>query len=243
MSVGDEIFYQILVKLLVADDKNRLCKKSLVVPKLISPDEGSVRFSTVAAVILGPATMATSTRANHALVMTDLFTMYTIAVSLASTDSLDVARELAKKRVLRFGAPNSLHTDQRKNFVGKLVQEMCQFWGIEKTQTSPYVPKDNEKTEGHSPNKADGFLELRADNQKMRDTKLLYLNFVYNTTMNQKTGASPFIHSEAMMRDNFVEWLDKQFPDAHSKRNTQNRPTPAEELLLEENSQEALPVS
>ena len=61
-----------------------------------------------------------------------------------------------------------------------------------------------------------------------------YLNFVYNTTVNRKTGATPFCmvhreecqypvdlfyakpHDEQMMNDDFAEWLDEQFRDAHS---------------------------
>ena len=55
-----------------------------------------IRFSTVAADILGPVTLATRTRAKHILVMTDLFTKYAVAVSLVSTDSAEVARELVE---------------------------------------------------------------------------------------------------------------------------------------------------
>ena len=40
--------------------------------------------------------MATSTGAKHVLVMTDLFTMYAIAVLLVTMDSVDVAREIVE---------------------------------------------------------------------------------------------------------------------------------------------------
>ena len=51
-----------------------------------------IRFSAVAVNILEPVTMATTTRAKHVLVIKDLFTMYTTADPLASTNSADVAR-------------------------------------------------------------------------------------------------------------------------------------------------------
>ena len=80
----------------------------------LAPFDPGIRFSTMALVILGPLTMATSTRAKHVRVLTDLFTMYTIAVPLVSTDSTSVAREIVENSVLKFGAPNVLHIDQGK---------------------------------------------------------------------------------------------------------------------------------
>ena len=60
-----------------------------------------------------------------------------------------------------------------------------------------------------------------------------YLNFVHNTTINRKTGATPFSmvhrqecqypvdlfyakpHIEPFIKDGFAEWLDEQIRDAH----------------------------
>ena len=166
--------------------------------------------------------------------------MYSIAVPLVSTDSADVAREIVDNWVLKFGAPIVLHTDQGKNVGGKMIEEMCRLLGIVKTQTSPYKPKENGRTRRHNAKMAEVVLNFCAENTRMWDTTLPYLNFVYNTTINRKTGATPFClvhgeecqypvdlffakpHDEMMMRDGFAElldiaeWLDKQFRDAHS---------------------------
>ena len=94
-----------------------------------APIDPGIRFTTVAVDILGPVTM-TSSRAKHVLVLTDLFTMYAIAVSLVSTDASDVAQaivELAQAIVLKFGTPNALRTDQGKIFGSKLIKEMCRL--------------------------------------------------------------------------------------------------------------------
>ena len=96
-----------------------------------------IRFSTVAADILGPVTLATRTRAKHILVMADLFAKYAVAVSLVSTDSAEVARELVEPWVLKFGAPNVLQKDQGKNFGSNLILEMCRLLGIDKSRTFP----------------------------------------------------------------------------------------------------------
>ena len=36
-----------------------------------------------------------------------------------------------------------LHTDQEKNFGGKMIDEMCRLLGIDKTQTCPYKSQAN----------------------------------------------------------------------------------------------------
>ena len=74
------------------------------------PFKMGIRFTTVAADILGPVTLATRTRVKHVLVMTDLFTKYAVAVPPVSTDSAEVAREIVEHWVLKFGAPNVRHT-------------------------------------------------------------------------------------------------------------------------------------
>ena len=76
----------------------------------LAPFDPGIRFSAVAVGILGPVTMATNTRTNHVLVMTDLITMYTTAVPFSSSDSADVAHENMENMVLKFGAPGVLHT-------------------------------------------------------------------------------------------------------------------------------------
>ena len=70
-----------------------------------TPFDPGIRFSTLAVDILGPMTMATWTRAKHVLVMTDMFTMYAIAVPLASIDASDVAQAIVEHWVLKLELP------------------------------------------------------------------------------------------------------------------------------------------
>ena len=106
-----------------------------------APFDPGIRFSTMAVDILGPMTMVTRTRAKHVLVMTDMFTMYAIAVPLVSTDASDVAQAIVEHWVLKFGTPNALRTDQGKVFASKLIKEMCRLLAIDVTPTLPYKPE------------------------------------------------------------------------------------------------------
>ena len=72
------------------------------------------------------------------LVLTDIFTMYAIAVPLVSTDASDVAQAIVEHWVLKFGIPNALRTDQGKVFGSKLIKEMCRLLAINETPTLPH---------------------------------------------------------------------------------------------------------
>ena len=198
-----------------------------------APFDPGIRFTTVAVDILGPVTMATSTGAKHVLVLTDLFTMYAIAVPLVTTDSADMAREIMENWVLTFGVPNVLRTDKGKSFGGKLIQEMYRLLGIYKIQTPPYKPKVNESAGRLDEKITEVVLKYCVENPRPWDTTLPYLNFGYNTTINRITGATLFSmvhgqeclypvdlfyakpHDEPLIKNDFAEWLDEQFRDAH----------------------------
>ena len=40
-----------------------------------------------------------------------------------------------------FGQPLMLHADKGPNFESKLMQEICNLYGIDKTRTTSYRPK------------------------------------------------------------------------------------------------------
>ena len=97
-----------------------------------------IRFSKVAADILGPVTRAKASGAKYILVLTDYFTKYVVWVLFERTTAEDVARAIVENWVLTFGTPDCLHTDQGENFCRKLLLDVWKNFGIEKTRTSPY---------------------------------------------------------------------------------------------------------
>ena len=42
---------------------------------------------------------------------------------------------------LRFSLPDRLHSDQGRQFEGKLIEELCKLMQVEKTHTIPYHPQ------------------------------------------------------------------------------------------------------
>ncbi|XP_075243882.1 SCAN domain-containing protein 3-like [Convolutriloba macropyga] len=151
-----------------------------------------IRFSKVAADILGPVTRAKESGAKYIIVLTDYFTKYVVCVPLERTTAEDVARAIVENSVLTFGAPDCLHTDQGAKFCSELLLEVCKIFGIEKTRTSSYHQQGNGMVERHNRVFADVISKYCANNPSSWDQMIPYLNFVYNTTVHKTTGQTPF---------------------------------------------------
>ena len=187
----------------------------------------------MAADILGPVTRAKTSGAKYILVLTDCFAKYVVCVPLEKTTAKDVARAIVENWVLTFGAPDWLHTDQGSDFCSELLLEVCKIFGIEKTRSSPYHPQGNGMVERHSRVVADVFSKYCANNPSGWDQKILYLKFVYNTTIHKTTGQTPFslvfgeeckypidlllpkAPGHEIANYEFTKWLNEQFREAH----------------------------
>ena len=70
----------------------------------------------MAADLLGPVTLAKKSRARYILVTSDLFTKYAVTVALQDTTAATVANAILDKWIMKFGAPDVIHSDQGSNF-------------------------------------------------------------------------------------------------------------------------------
>ena len=57
------------------------------------------------------------------------------------------AKVLVRNWIYRFGVPDSIHSDQGRNFESKTFSDMCYLLSIKKTLTSAYYPEDNGQVE------------------------------------------------------------------------------------------------
>ena len=148
--------------------------------------EAKAPFSIVAADILGPVILAKKSQARYILVISDLYTKYAVAVPLK-----DMATSLVEECILRFGAPDTLHTDQGTNFNSEVMKDICQVFMIDKTRTSPYYPQGNSQVERFNRDCRYHIEILRRKTQEW-DMYLPYVTFVYNTTVHKTLGTTPF---------------------------------------------------
>ena len=96
----------------------------------------------VAVDVLGP--LPTTDAGNkYVLVIGDYFTKWTEAYAVPNQKSRTFAQKIVNEFVCRFGAPESLHSDQGRNFESTLLKEVCTILGIRKTRTTPYHPEND----------------------------------------------------------------------------------------------------
>jgi len=77
----------------------------------------------------------------YVLVVTDLFSKWTEAFPLKSTDSETLAKVLTDEVIFRYGIPSSLNSDQGANLTSNLISSLYQKLGITQTRTSVYPPR------------------------------------------------------------------------------------------------------
>ena len=82
--------------------------------------------------------------ATNVLVMTDHFTKFAMAVHQTARTT---ARVFFDSFVVHYGFPSRIHSDQGRNFEGRIIKELCTIAGVKKTRTTPYHPMGNGCTE------------------------------------------------------------------------------------------------
>ena len=81
------------------------------------------------------------------LVMTDIFSKYTLAVPTRDQLATTVARVLVVEWFSKFGVLAQIHSDQGQNFESCLIQQLCVLHHIQKSCATPYHPSGNGQCE------------------------------------------------------------------------------------------------
>ena len=128
----------------------------------------------------------------NVLVLTCVFTKFSIAVATRDQKASTVARVIIQEWIQRYGLPQRIHSDRGKNFTSKIVAAICEAYGFKKSQTTAYHAQGNGQCERFN-RTLHNLLKVLSKEKKERWTEYLSeVTHVYNATPHSATGFSPF---------------------------------------------------
>ncbi|XP_063845408.1 uncharacterized protein LOC135091586 [Scylla paramamosain] len=155
----------------------------------------------------------------NVLVVTDVFSKFALAFPTKNQKASTVAKILVEEIFHRFGCPERVHSDQGRNFEGKLVQELCKYYHVAKSRTTPYHPQGNGICERFNRTLHGMLVTLGQEQREHWPRHLSSLTSIYNTTPHAVTGFSPhyllFGVEPHLPLDRFCEETDK--PDSEEQ--------------------------
>uniref|UniRef100_A0A8C2HMT4 Gypsy retrotransposon integrase-like protein 1 n=1 Tax=Cyprinus carpio TaxID=7962 RepID=A0A8C2HMT4_CYPCA len=126
------------------------------------------------------------------LVMTDVFSKFSIAVPTHDQRAETVAQVLVEEWFYKFGVPGRLHSDQGRNFESALIRQLCELYQVRKSRTTPYHPAGNGQCERFNRTLYNLLRTLPYSRKRDWVSCLSQVIFCYNTTPHQVTGESPY---------------------------------------------------
>uniref|UniRef100_A0A3B5A6B9 Integrase catalytic domain-containing protein n=1 Tax=Stegastes partitus TaxID=144197 RepID=A0A3B5A6B9_9TELE len=134
----------------------------------------------------------TSQGNRYALVITDYFRRYANLFPMKDQRAVTVAKIIFEDYVRQHGVPESIHTDQGRQFESDLIKHLCQLLGITKTRTTPYHSQSDGMVERLNRTLKDQLAKYIAQTGGEWDQFLPQVELAYNSSVHSSTGFSPF---------------------------------------------------
>jgi transposase InsO family protein len=147
--------------------------------------------SRIHADLFGPMVDA-SRKSAYILCIMDAFTKYAVVASIANKDAQTVAKALFEQWFCKFGIPAQIHIDGGKEFVNKLLAELCELLNVQHSKKTPYHPQCNAQVEVFNKT-VKKYLASYVDETTLNwDEFLPTLMLAYNTSFHSTIATTPF---------------------------------------------------
>ena len=124
--------------------------------------------------------------------MQDHFSKYVVAYVVKDKTAGTAAETLRNGYFGLFSAPAYLISDQGKAFMGHLIINLCELYGVQKLRTSPYHAQTNGQVERMNQTIIRMIGKLEQDKKARWSEHLLEMLSAYNGTRSAVTGYSPY---------------------------------------------------
>ncbi|KRY46609.1 Retrovirus-related Pol polyprotein from transposon 17.6 [Trichinella britovi] len=140
--------------------------------------------------VLGP--LEETKRGNrYLLVICDYFTKWPEAFPMPDAEATTIARHLVNGIFCRFGAPETIHSDQGRNFESALIKELCELFGTSKTRTTAYHPQSDGLVERMNRTLVDMLAATSIEEPGEWDEYIDRVLLAYRTSVHHTTAATP----------------------------------------------------
>uniref|UniRef100_A0A8C5PTE8 Gypsy retrotransposon integrase-like protein 1 n=1 Tax=Leptobrachium leishanense TaxID=445787 RepID=A0A8C5PTE8_9ANUR len=126
------------------------------------------------------------------LIVTDHFTRYAQAFSTKDQRAPTVAKVLMEKFFVHYGLPRRIHSDQGRDSESRLVGQLLELLGIQKTRTTPYHPQGDAQPERYNRTLLNMLGTLSDVEKQSWSRHIATLVHAYNSTESDATGYSPY---------------------------------------------------
>lgn len=182
----------------------------------LQPISTSHAWEIMAADIMGP--LPTSASGNtHLLVVTDLFTKWTVAFGIADTTAETIARVFVKNIFTMYSVPAKILTDRAANFNSNLANQIYKLYNTYKLSTTGYHPQCDGQTERFNHTLCDMIAAYvnRRDFNDWDDYALAACQ-TYNATIHSTTKMTPYyalFHREPKLP---LDWVMSNYDSNNS---------------------------
>uniref|UniRef100_A0A674CT74 Gypsy retrotransposon integrase-like protein 1 n=1 Tax=Salmo trutta TaxID=8032 RepID=A0A674CT74_SALTR len=169
------------------------CVQRKTLPKIVAPlghmqSEGPMDLVCMDFLSIEPD----SSNIENVLVITDHYTRYAQAFPTKDQKASTVAKVLWERFFIHYGLPKRMHSDQGRDFESRLIRELLNMLGVEKSRTTPYHPQGDPQPERFNRTLLNMLGTLDPTQKKKWSQYIGHLVHSYNCTRNEATGYSPY---------------------------------------------------